>query len=130
MPVLTTIEVANRLVGLCKEGNLEQVVEELYSDDIVSLEGMDSEAMPLRVEGIEGIRAKGESFDKQTEVHAMKTEGPFMGWRDDQFIARFELDATMKATGQRNVMCECALYTVKDGKIIQEEFLYLMGEKP
>lgn len=123
---MTTAEVAKRLVALCNEGKMEEAVGELYSDAIVSLEGAESEGMPARVEGIEGIHAKGKAFNEHTEVHSMKTEGPYMGWRDDQFIAYFELDATMKASGERNLMRECALYTVKDGKIVQEEFLYLM----
>ena len=122
----TTVEVAKRLVTLCQEGQMEEAVQELYSDAIVSIEGAESENMPLRVEGLEGVRAKGQAFNEQTEVHSMKTEGPYMGARDDQFIAYFELDATMRATGDRNLMRECGLYTVQDGKIVQEEFLYLM----
>jgi ketosteroid isomerase-like protein len=33
---------------------------------------------------------------------------------------------TFKPTGQRMQMTEMALYTVKDGKIAQEEFFYNM----
>jgi len=34
---------------------------------------------------------------------------------------------TMKPTRQRFTMEEMALYTVKDGKIVREEFFYTMG---
>jgi ketosteroid isomerase-like protein len=39
----------------------------------------------------------------------------------------FEMDVTPKAGGERMQMKEVALYTVKDGKIAQEEFWYLMA---
>ena len=42
----------------------------------------------------------------------------------DRFAVIFELDATMKATGTREAMKEVALYTVKGGKIVREEFFY------
>ena len=37
------------------------------------------------------------------------------------------MDVTPKASGERMQMDEVAVYTVKDGKIVQEEFLYAMG---
>ena len=40
--------------------------------------------------------------------------------------AQFSLDATPKG-GERMQMTEVGLFTVKDGKVVQEEFLYLMG---
>jgi ketosteroid isomerase-like protein len=43
---------------------------------------------------------------------------------------KFWLDVTAKAgpmAGKRIQMNEAALYTVKDGKIVKEEFFYDMG---
>jgi ketosteroid isomerase-like protein len=40
----------------------------------------------------------------------------------DQFIVRFTIDTTERATGTRSVMEEAGLYTVKDGKIVEERF--------
>jgi len=35
-----------------------------------------------------------------------------------------EVDATMKASGERSRMREVALYTVSEGRIVREEFFY------
>ena len=47
--------------------------------------------------------------------------GPFIG--DDQFAVQYTWDVTFKPTGQRIKNTEMALYTVKDGKMVQEQFL-------
>jgi len=42
-------------------------------------------------------------------------------------IAHYEFDVTFNDSGQRFKMEEVALYTVKDDKIVKEEFFYSMG---
>ena len=59
-------------------------------------------------------------------IHSTTARGPFVGNRDDQFAVQFDMDITPK-DGERTQLTEVALYTVADGKIAQEEFLYLMG---
>lgn len=121
------LEVGKRLVELCNADKAEEAVEELYDEKIVSIEGQGSEEMPARMEGIEAIRRKGEWWYENHDVHAMTARGPFVGHRDDQFAVEFALDVTHKPSGQRMQMDEVGLYTVKNGKVVQEEFLYLMG---
>ena len=36
----------------------------------------------------------------------------------------FDMDVTAKQTGQRMQMREIGLYTVRDGKIVEERFFY------
>jgi len=43
---------------------------------------------------------------------------------DDRFAALFEMDVTFEPTGERTQLREVALYTVENGKIVQEEFWY------
>jgi hypothetical protein len=121
------LEVGKKLVALCQAGKAEEAVETLYADDVVSIEGSGTDEMPARMEGIEAVKGKGEWWFANHEVHGMDTLGPFVGHRPDQFAAKFDLDVTPKATGQRMLLSEFGLYTVKDGKVVQEEFLYLMG---
>ena len=40
----------------------------------------------------------------------------------DQFAVRYAFDTTNKKTGQRSKDSEIAVYAVKDGKIVQEQF--------
>ena len=37
------------------------------------------------------------------------------------------MDVTNKPSGERSQMVEVGLYTVAGGKVVQEEFLYLMA---
>lgn len=123
-----TLEVGKKLVKLCLEGKNMEAVETLYSPDIVSVEAGSGPSMPARMEGIEAIKGKATWWEANHEVHKAEAVGPFPN--GDRFIVRFTYDVTAKAgpmAGKRFTMDEAALYTVKDGKITQEEFFYTMG---
>jgi len=126
---MTTKEVADKLVELCSQGKFRDVVERYYADDIVSIEPVGGEGMPARMEGLEAIKGKNQWWEENHEAHGLKVDGPFVG-DGDQFAVRFHMDVTPKMTGQRMKMAEMALYTVKDGKIAQEEFYYYMPGPP
>ena len=89
-------------------------------------EGEGSEEMPARLEGLDAVLGKHGWWYEHHEVHSSTAEGPYVGFRDDQFAVRFLLDVTPKG-GERAQMEEVALYTACDGKITREEFLYRMG---
>jgi ketosteroid isomerase-like protein len=57
------------------------------------------------------------------EVHDAGVEGPFPHG-DDRFALIFDIDATNRATGERTRMKEVAVYHVRDGRIVREEFFY------
>jgi predicted ester cyclase len=78
--------------------------------------------MPAELRGIDAVREKNESWFDAFEVNSAEVQGPFIG--EDQFAVRYDFDTTSKATGQRSRMTEMALYTVKDGKIVREQFYY------
>ncbi|HKJ25249.1 MAG TPA: nuclear transport factor 2 family protein [Myxococcota bacterium] len=121
------LEIGTRLVQLCNEEKGLEAVDELYGAGIVSIEGQGTDAMPARMEGLQAVRGKSVWWYDNHEVHSATAVGPFVGHRDDQFVVQFDLDVTPKATGERTQMREVGLYTVADGKVVQEEFLYLMG---
>jgi hypothetical protein len=115
-------DVAKGLVKLCRKGKFIQAVDKYYSDDIVSVEPVGNPQMPAEVSGIDKIRGKNEWFEGSFEVHSVQVIGPFIG--KGQFAVHFTLDVTEKASGNRFPMNEMALYTVKKGKIVREEFFY------
>ena len=124
-----TLTVGKKLVALCREGKIMEAVETLYSPDIVSIEAASGgPSMPARMEGIEAIKGKNEWWAKNHEVHSAQADGPFP--HGDRFIVRFNFDVTAHGgpmAGKRMNLNEAGLYTVKDGKITQEEFFYDMG---
>ena len=124
---VSAIEIGTQLVALCRDGKSLEAMETLYDEKIVSIEGQGSEEMPARIERIEAVRGKAEWWFNNHEVHSEKATGPFCGIRDDQFVVQFEMDITNKPSGERTQMTEVGIYTVSGGKVIQEEFLFLMA---
>jgi hypothetical protein len=47
--------------------------------------------------------------------------GPFVA--HDRFVVQYDVDVTDKASKKRMQMSEVGVYTVKNGKIVREEFL-------
>jgi ketosteroid isomerase-like protein len=118
----TAATIGHELVGLCRQGRNGDAIERLYSRDIVSVEPMGSEEMPAESKGIDAVHKKHDWWTANMEVHKADVKGPFVG--DDEFAVYFDYDTTFKPTGQRSSMKEMALYTVRDGQIVREEFFY------
>lgn len=118
---MTTQEVANRLVELCREGKHEQAVKELYSPEIVSIE---PEGMPNRiVKGLEGIAKKGEKFQSMLEkVNSSVISDPIVA--ENFFSCSMLMNVQMKGVPVAVDMDEVCVYTVNNGKIVREEFFY------
>lgn len=123
---MSTLEIGKELVALCQQGKGLEAVDRFYDEKIVSLEAQGSDELPARMEGLEAVRGKNSWWYDNHEVHASSASGPYCGQREDQFGALFEMDVTFKPSGERSKLTEIALYTVRDGKIVQEEFWYLM----
>src|SRR5260221_3294928 len=122
---MDTRAVGDQLVALSREGKILDAVEKLYSAQIVSVEPMEMPNMPAEQHGLAAIRGKNEWWYSHNEVHSGKADGPFVN--GDRFAVGFEFDVTARdgeRAGQRNTFREVALYTVKDGKIVREEFYY------
>jgi ketosteroid isomerase-like protein len=117
-----TATIAEELVSFCKDGRFLDAINTHYSPDIVSVESMGSEAMPKEMKGIDAIRGKNQWWADNNEVLSANIEGPFVG--EDQFAVHYNFEVKFKPTGKRDRMEEMALYTVKDGKIVREEFFY------
>jgi ketosteroid isomerase-like protein len=116
---MTVKEIADALIALCREGKNREAVERFYADDIVSTEAMGPNPTCA---GLPAIYTKMEMFQSRMEVHSAVANGPFIN--GDQFAVEFDYDATDKQSGQRQRLHEIAVYTVRDGKIAEEIFLY------
>jgi hypothetical protein len=125
---MSTMDVATRLVELCKAGDFETAINTLYADDVVSVEASVPPGQPPEAaisHGLAAVQAKGEWWRDNHIVHSSSVNGPWPN--GDRFIVGFDFEVTFKPSGQRFPMQEMGLYTVKDGKIVHEEFFYAMG---
>lgn len=117
---MTTKDVAEKLVGYCRQGQFEEAAKELYADNIVSIEP--DGAAVKEVRGLEAVVAKGEQFNAMVEeFHGMEVSNPLVA--DNFFSCAMKMDLTFKGA-PRTTMEEICLYQVDDGKIIREEFFY------
>jgi len=121
---MTTQQVADKLVQLCSEGKFQEAVETLYSPDIVSMEAGAPPGQSRESKGLEAVKAKGDWWVANHEVHSATVEGPLVA--GSHFAVTFKLDITFKPQSKRFTMEEVAVYKVADGKVVYEEFFYNM----
>lgn len=120
-------EIGQKMVALCKEGKNLESINTLYAENIVSVEAAAPPQGGERItEGLEGVRGKNQWWSENHEIHSAKVSGPYPHG-EDKFAVRFEYDITNKPSGMRMQMDEVGVFTVKDGKVIREEFFYDMG---
>jgi len=118
---MTTAEVANKLVELCRQGKIDEVQETLFADNAQSIEA--NEMMgPKVVTGLEAIKAKSAAFQAGVEeFHGATISDPIVA--GNSFAITWAMDATFKGRGRMTIEEVCA-YQVKDGKITVEQFFY------
>jgi hypothetical protein len=123
MSNVSTKEVANGLVALCREGKFMDAVVAYYGENIVSVEPMAmGEHMPREVAGLEAVKAKGAWWVENHTVHSIEVSDPAMS--GDEFIVKFVMDVTSKQSEERMTMEEFGVYWVQDGKIVREQFFF------
>ena len=121
--VLTTQEVANRFNEHAQLGQWDKIQAELFSENSVSIEPPHGVAMGMsNAVGLDAIKKKGEAFGQMVEeMHGGYSTPPVVG--GNFFSVAMGMDVTMKGAG-RVKMDEVAVYEVKDGKIVLEQFFF------
>ena len=122
---MSAMAVGQRLVELCKERRVLDAINELYAEDVVSVEAAAPPDGQREAKGIDAVRGGGRwwMIDNH-EVHSASVRGPDP--HAGRFCVVFDFDVTNKPSGQRMQMEEVARYTVSDGKITREEFFHSM----
>jgi len=121
---MSTLEIAKRYVALVSEHKNEECLRELFSKEAVSVEAGAPPGQDRTARGLDAIRAKGKWWSDNHKVHSAQVEGPYP--HDDRFAVRFAYEVTFKPENKRFTMQEVGLFTVKDSKIVKEEFFYSM----
>lgn len=122
---MNTEQVAQKVVELVRKQAWHEALETLYSKDIVSVEARANNGESAEKRGIDQVRAKTDWWVDAMELHGFKVSGPFVA--HDRFVVQYDIDVTDKNSKKRMQMSEVGVYTVKDGKIVREEFLPKVG---
>jgi hypothetical protein len=119
---MTTQQIADRLVELCRTNRHEEAYTTLFSQDASSHE---APGVPDgSVFGLDNMLAKSKAWGENMEtVHELTVTDPFVY---DNFITLGMYIDVEKKDGTRDKAAEVCLYEVKDGKIISERFFYQM----
>ncbi len=123
---MSTGTVARRLIELCKAGQFDRALDELYAEDArsIEMEGSDSGAVGI-AHGLAAIRRKGRLFEASCiEVHSVLVSDPLIA--GPFFTIAMGVDATY-TDGARRAMKEVCVYEVRNDKIVREQFFYAAG---
>ncbi|MDX2132198.1 MAG: nuclear transport factor 2 family protein [Planctomycetota bacterium] len=115
----TPVQIGKTIVAMFNEGKMKEIEDLYWAPDIVSCEGM---GVGLEWRGRQAVEAKNADWMKDHRIHGASAEGPYVG--SSGFAIKFKMDVETISTGQRIVMDEIGVYTVRDGKIAREEFMY------
>ncbi len=118
---MSTQEVAEKVVELVRQQAWYKALDTLYDKDIVSVEASASEGESAEKRGIDQVRGKVDWWLNAMEVHSFTAKGPFVA--HDRFVVQYDADVTEKNSKKRFQLSEVGVYTVKNGKIVREEFL-------
>lgn len=121
---MTTLEIGKKLVELVRAHKNAEAMETLYDPNIISVEAGAPAGGPTESKGVAACLEKGKQWQAGHEVHSAKVEGPFP--HGDRFAVLLSYDVTQRESKQRFTMTEVAVYTVKNDKIVREEFFYSM----
>lgn len=119
---MTTQQLADRLVELCRSGKNDQCYTELFAPHATAHE------MPgfpnADTKGVDQLLAKSAAWAENVqEIHKMEVTDPVV--YGDFFAVGMGIDLTKK-DGNRVFEQEMCVYTCADGKIVSERFVYKM----
>jgi hypothetical protein len=122
---MNTEQVAQAVVDLVERQAWYDALDSLYDDEIVSVEASTRDGSSPEMRGKKAVRGKIDWWVNAMTVHSFKAGKPFVA--HDRFVVEYDADVTDKGSNRRFQLSEVGVYTVKNGKIIREEFLPRLG---
>jgi len=117
---MTTQQIADRLVYLCRQEKHPQAQAELYHQNIESFEDIKLGIPPTK--GLDAINQKVKEWDASViEIHNAFVSDPIV--TGNYFAVTMENDITFVGRGRIQIK-EICLYEVKESKIVRERFFY------
>ncbi len=118
---MTTQDVANRLVELCRKGQVLAAQEELFADNVTSV-APDMKGGTETTVGKEANIEKGKQFASMIEeLHSAHISDPVVAGKWASIS--WSMDVTMAGRG-RSQMDEICVYKIENGKIQHEQFFF------
>jgi len=117
----TTSEVAADFTALWMAGQFRAAGEKYWAEEVVSIEPHAlSDGNDAEYRGIESVRAKNLEWFATHGIEDLSLDGPFV--TGDRFA--IFADMLVAHAGRRTPHSRIAVFAVRDGKIIEENFFY------
>jgi hypothetical protein len=113
----TPAQLGGELVKLFNQGKADDWIQKVWSPKVRSIEGDGMTFVSPKK-----VLEKWAWWMARTEVLGCTAEGPYVGATG--FAVKYAMHTKDKESGKEQRMTEVAVYTVQDGKIVQEEFMY------
>ncbi|MFI5161051.1 MAG: SnoaL-like domain-containing protein [Sphingobacteriales bacterium] len=113
----TVHQIANRLVALCREQKFVEAYRELYGEEAESIDPMYSLMPPAR--GLITLIEREKQFLAKATIHQVEISEPLIAGK--HFAVRIHMDFNTEDRG-RKIVDELAVYHVKGGKIVRQQF--------
>lgn len=116
-------DVARDFTAMLRLGQFEAAGEKFWAPDVMSAEPVAlSQDIPALLSGREAARRKIRARFAEAEIDDLGIDGPFI--TGDQFALFLDMLITDRATGKTQPFAEIAIFTVRNGRIIEERFFY------
>ena len=116
-------DVARDFTALLRQGQFVAAGNRYWAEAVTSFEPCDlSTDIPANVFGIDAARGKAQFRFGEGCVEDLGIDGPFI--TGDQFALFLDMLITDPATATARLFTEIAIFTVRDGQIIEERFFY------
>lgn len=115
----TTAEVAAGFTALLLAGDFRAAGEKYWAEDVVSIEPYPQTDDPV-CRGIEAVRARNQRWFSTHAIEDLSVDGPFV--TGDHF-ALFA-DMFIVHAGRRTPHSQIAVFSVREGKIIEERYFH------
>ena len=116
-------DVARDFTAMLRLGQFEAAGERYWADAVISVEPADLPiGIPALVFGIDAARGKARFRFGEGRIDDLGIDGPFV--TGDQFALFLDMLITNTANGAAQPFTEIAIFTVRDGRIIEERFFY------
>ena len=116
-------EVARDFTAMLRKCQFVAARERFGASNIRSIEPYDlPDGIAAELSGIEAVRAKTMRWFGSRQVHDVSIDGPFV--TGNQFALFLDMMITDRRNGADMPFTEIAVFTVCDGRIIEERFFY------
>lgn len=116
-------DIARDFTDMLRQGQFVAARERFWAADVRSIEPQDlPDGIAAEVSGIAAALAKTIRWFGSRHVHDLSIDGPFV--TGNQFALFLDMMIAGQPSGTDQPFTEIAIFTVRDGRIIEERFFY------